>query len=309
MDLPLVSIIVITYNSALFVEETLNSVSGQNYSNLELIVTDDGSSDETIEIVNRWILKNGSTLKRCQVVTVQNNTGLVSNINRGIKACKGEWIKLIAGDDTLLSDCITKNVDFVKSNNNILVCHSKAHYYLNTFERQNEVQPCNTSSYNVLRDNNADLARKFEYLCLVNNIIACTVFINRQVIIDCDGFDESIPMCEDWPMWLNLTVKGINIFFLDDYTANYRLRGDSINSNSLTKFTFSKYFELNRALYKKYVKKAKIITRLAFIYDYFLRMFLTSMKLDKKTVFSYWVYYILDIPFTMVRRYNNLSKY
>lgn len=308
MDSPLVSIIVITYNSALFVEETLNSISWQNYSNIELIVTDDGSSDETIEIVNRWILEKGYALKRCQVITVKSNTGLVSNINRGIKACKGEWIKLIAGDDALLSDCIMKNVNFVKNNKEILVCHSKAHYYLNTFEKQNEVQPCDFSSYNVLRDNNADLTRKFEYLCLVNNIIACTVFINSQILKDFNGFDDSIPMCEDWPMWLKLTEKGINIFFLDEYTTNYRLRGDSINSKNLTHFAFSKYFELNKALFEKYVKKAGIVTRYAFLYDYYLRRFLTRIKMDKKTWLSYWGYYFLDIPFTLVRRYKNRSR-
>ncbi|GAB1452027.1 hypothetical protein MASR2M47_20830 [Draconibacterium sp.] len=103
---PLVSIVVITYNSSKFILDTLESAKEQTYQNLELIITDDCSTDNTIEICQNWIEKNSYRFVNTELITVEKNTGTAPNANRGLKVSKGEWIKFIAGDDFLLTNCI-----------------------------------------------------------------------------------------------------------------------------------------------------------------------------------------------------------
>lgn len=106
-DKPLVSIVVLTYNSSKYVIDTLNSAYTQTYQGeLELIVTDDYSTDSTIELCQQWLLTHGDRFVRAELLTVDENTGVSKNVNRGCRAAKGKWIKPIAGDDILTKDCI-----------------------------------------------------------------------------------------------------------------------------------------------------------------------------------------------------------
>src|SRR5215213_614705 len=107
---PLISIIVITYNSESYVIETLESAKNQTYENIELIITDDGSTDETISLCQQWLTKNRHRFVRSEMITVEKNTGIPANCNRGVRAANGEWVKIIAGDDILDEKCIQLNV-------------------------------------------------------------------------------------------------------------------------------------------------------------------------------------------------------
>ena len=97
-DQPLVSIVVITYNSSKYVLETLESAKEQSYQNLELIISDDCSFDDTVAICRNWIAKNKERFVRIELLSVDKNTGIPANCNRGVKVAKGEWVKLIAGE-------------------------------------------------------------------------------------------------------------------------------------------------------------------------------------------------------------------
>src|ERR1035437_2293826 len=97
---PLVSIIVITYNSSKFVLETLESAKAQTYRNIELIVTDDNSTDETVDICKKWIDENAVQFVRATLVLSKSNTGIPANINRGVNLAKGFWIKCRSEEHT-----------------------------------------------------------------------------------------------------------------------------------------------------------------------------------------------------------------
>ena len=86
MENPLVSIIVITYNSSKYVLETLESAKAQTYQNIELIISDDGSQDETVELCEKWLAENKDRFIDSQIITVEKNTGIPANCNRGVKA-------------------------------------------------------------------------------------------------------------------------------------------------------------------------------------------------------------------------------
>ncbi|TXH52940.1 MAG: glycosyltransferase family 2 protein, partial [Bacteroidia bacterium] len=98
---PLVSIIVVTYNSSKFVLETLESAKSQTYQNIELLISDDGSTDDTLQICKDWLTQNKDRFVHTELITVEKNTGIPANCNRGIKAANGEWITFIDSDDTV----------------------------------------------------------------------------------------------------------------------------------------------------------------------------------------------------------------
>ena len=103
---PLVSIVIVTYNSSKYVLELLESCKAQSYDNLELVISDDASTDNTLALCKDWLDKNGSYFSSCQLVEAEENTGVAFNVNRGVLASNGKWFKLCAGDDILHSEAI-----------------------------------------------------------------------------------------------------------------------------------------------------------------------------------------------------------
>ena len=88
---PLVSVVVITYNSSATVVETLESIKNQTYQNIELIVSDDYSNDNTIEITSEWLKKNSSRFEKSLLLRADHNAGTSANCNRGVRATSGLW--------------------------------------------------------------------------------------------------------------------------------------------------------------------------------------------------------------------------
>ena len=121
---PLVS--VVTFNSEKFVFDTLESVKGQTYQNIELIITDDSSTDNTVAICSKWISENKERFTGVRLITSDFNTGITANRNRGFFAANGDWIKHVDGDDLLLPSCVQDYVEFVlqlQHLSKVSICH------------------------------------------------------------------------------------------------------------------------------------------------------------------------------------------
>ncbi|MGM0945457.1 MAG: glycosyltransferase family 2 protein [Bacteroidota bacterium] len=248
MNNPLVSIIVITYNSSKYVLETLESAKAQTYRNIELIISDDGSKDDTVEICKNWLDKNQSRFIRTELIKVDQNTGTSGNCNRGVKAGTGEWIKIIAGDDVFTKDCISLNLDFVQSNKDIKVVHSNSRHYYNTFHEMNFLKE-NFLGVNYFRSEKITALEQYRILLRHHVVNTPTLFISLKALLEIGLFDESIKLIEDWPLVLNLTNKGNKIHYLDINTILYRVHEKSVyNSNKNHAFFLDK-----KLVYKKYV--------------------------------------------------------
>jgi len=233
---PLVSIIVITYNSKKYVIETLESAKSQTYSNVELIVSDDCSTDNTVEICRKWIDENKERFIRTELISALKNTGIPANCNRGIKEARGEWVKFIAGDDQFESNAIELVMDFVNHYPHIKALDSKVKVFNQDLSKLESTMNEKRSSFF-----DEDINDSSQLTLLANNlnnkrlISTLGVFLRHDLLTQSGGFDEDYPLLEDTPMWYKILRSGNKFYFLDAYTMIYRRHSDSISFNDKTK--------------------------------------------------------------------------
>ena len=242
----LVSVVVVTYNSSRFVIETLDSIAKQSWTEVELIITDDCSKDDTVNVCKSWIKDNKSHFKRSIVVESKVNTGVSANANRGLKEATGEWLCIPAGDDTLKKDCIKDNMKWVSSKPDIKVLFSLIDLYEETFEEKNFLKRIPNDPFipTSIVVPGRSVESQYRMLLITDRVhYTPSLFIHRETILSVGGFDERFKLLEDYPLWLNLTRNGHKLNFMDKATVNYRKHSQAINNNNKGDLINPNYFK------------------------------------------------------------------
>lgn len=299
---PLVSVIIITYNSSRFVLETLESVKLQSYKNIELIVSDDSSTDKTGEICKEWLRENQNRFVRTEFVTSKVNTGIPANCNRGIQYSKGEWIRIVAGDDYLLSNSIKKYIEHIneQEDSNLEVLHSNVERYNDTFSIENK-QAFRPLAH--LRFNNPSLTAKdqFQILLRTNNVLAGTIFIKKTVFDKIGLYDEEARLWEDRPMLLKMTQNGIKIHYLDFCSLKYRRHDSSAQKTMNSNKFLSDYVILkNSYYYNNYIQHLPFFERSVAVILAKRVIWLDKLNLNKNKLAIRTTYNILGFPWTYI---------
>lgn len=231
---PLVSFCIVTYNTSKYIEELLECAKNQTYQNLELIVSDDCSTDNTLEIVRNWIAKNGSRFVRTDIVTVDKNTGVAGNKYRAENACRGDYIKSIDGDDLIDADFVEKAVDILEHNTEYSFLYSNT-YLLMDYGDRRELQLEDTSGFK-----SGDV---FKELFMVEFWIKPTSWFFRKEVVEQTSYDTSLYLCEDFSRTLDIASR-FKIYHWDEYKAYYRRHADNMNPDKeWTKSGMFRYFE------------------------------------------------------------------
>ena len=227
----LVSIIVLTYNSAAFVRETLESVKSQSYRNIELIITDDHSKDDTVEICTSWLSDNKNRFTRVELLISEKNTGIPANCNRGVAASGGEWVKLIAGDDILEPDMLLKLFHHIKGNKDISLLWTNIGTFYDAKEGRNVRIPDGISALGINQEG-VTCEQQFQVLLRSNPVFAGGLIIKRQVFGKTGLFDDRYPSFEDRPFLHRALLNGYKLHYLDIVGAYYRKHQDSVQISS-----------------------------------------------------------------------------
>lgn len=223
---PLVSVVVITYNSERYILEGLKSIEGQTYDNIELIISDDCSTDNTVEICKEWINNNCNKIKRIQLIEAAQNTGVAGNLNRGIMASKGDWIKTLSGDDQFLPNTIKDYVEYINNvrcdivfGRSLIVGDEESitEYYDKLYNHY--IYPKLKRGINQKRENLKSLL-----------ITSPGLFYSRKLYDKIGGYDERYQFCEEDPFLFKVYSHGYNIEFLDKIVYKYLVRPDSLGS-------------------------------------------------------------------------------
>lgn len=307
---PLVSVVVITYNSSEYVVETLDSIYNQTYRNIELIITDDCSTDNTVELCNQWLLHHQNRFMKSRVVASTINSGISANCNRGYKMAEGEWIKGIAGDDVLLPNCIERNMDYVTKKTQAVIVISK----VETFSKDNtdtEIYPTKTQEefYSLTAE------EQFEVLLHYNQAYAPTLFIKKDLMEEIGYFDEEIPFIEDWPIYIKIFKTGFHLDYLKEVTVKYRVEESITRRNK--QFMSLRYYNSLERFYQKYIfpiykeKKKYISYYSKIIYLLQYKTAITILK-NNKTKMSCCIFKLFDFinPETYLKKVlKNRLKY
>ena len=227
---PLVSVCVLCYNSSTTIVETLDSIKEQTYKNIELIISDDCSKDNSVTIAQDWINKNKNRFNRVLLLTIDHNTGISGNGNRANYAAIGEWIKVIAADDRLMPNCISDFVDFISLHPEAKIIFSKVVGFGDEEAAKKWPFKDVSSVFNQLTQEEIRIA-----LCIGNFLPAPSCFINAQTFKELGGYNEDIPLQEDWALWIKATNSGIRLHFMNKETVEYRFSADSISHGALSK--------------------------------------------------------------------------
>ncbi|MFH1846067.1 MAG: glycosyltransferase [Candidatus Omnitrophota bacterium] len=184
-----VSVIIPAYNKAVLTVKTVESVLAQTYENIEIIVVDDGSTDNTEEL----LLPYAEKIKYIR----KQNSGASSARNLGINNARGEYIGFIDCDDMYSSKKIEKSVEFLEKNSDIGFVHTPV-YFIDDKD-------------NILRTYYLKEAKRSGWisgqLLLRNFICNSTVVAKKTCFEKCGLFDENIFIPADWDMWLRLSEK------------------------------------------------------------------------------------------------------
>lgn len=184
---PLVSVIIPTYNRGRIVKEAIDSVLAQNFTDFELIVVDDGSTDNTQDIL--------SSYKKDIIVFHQENKGVSSARNRGIVSASGQFIAFLDSDDLWLPKKLSIHVNFFNANPHALICQTEEKWLRNGIRVNPKKRHKKLSG---------DIFEHSLYLCLVS---PSAVMIKRSLFEKTGMFDESLPACEDYDMWLRVSSR------------------------------------------------------------------------------------------------------
>jgi GT2 family glycosyltransferase len=245
-DLPLVSVIVLAYNSAQYITETLESIKAQTYRNIELIITDDCSSDSTINICNSWIKRNAANFTATEFITTQNNSGIPANCNRGAKIAKGVWLKFLAADDVLTIDSIESFIRYSHKYPVAEVIISRQHSFIESegikafLNFRPELSPRNKAFYEE------DSTVEVQYDFLLKRIVLIAgpaYFIKSSLLSDLGYFSERYRLLEDYPIFLKILESGRRIYYLNKVTVEYRVHNNAVSHSGYGGVIYPKYYK------------------------------------------------------------------
>ncbi len=184
---PLVSVIIPTYNRSWILKEAIDSVLAQEFKNFELIVVDDGSTDKTQDIFSRY--------KEKVIFYKQSNKGVSAARNKGISLASGEYLAFLDSDDLWLPNKLACQADFFNSNPDAFICQTEEIWIRNS-----------------VRVNPKKRHKKFSGMIFYRSLSLClvspsAVMIRRSLFDETGLFDESLPACEDYDLWLRICCR------------------------------------------------------------------------------------------------------
>ncbi|KNY29645.1 glycosyltransferase family 2 protein [Pseudobacteroides cellulosolvens] len=205
----LVSIIIPTYNQGAYIKEAVNSCLTQSYKDIEIIVVDDGSTDNTKEIMMPFI-KEG-VIK----YIYQANSERSAARNNGIRAAQGEFLQFLDSDDLLDKEKIKMQVDFLNLHPEIFAVYGVS--------KQFKEHP---GDFVLIKPK--ELIGDISHELIKWNFITINAVVSRR---DDIYFDESLNTAEDWDYWLKLSLKGRKFAYMEQSVCYVRWHGSNTSHN------------------------------------------------------------------------------
>ena len=219
-QLPLVSVGIASYNNAHYIKLTLDSIRDQDYPNCEIIIVDDCSKDNSVEVVKEWLLQNPATNTR--LIIKEKNSGISATFNTFLAHAKGEYVSIVGSDDEYLPSRISLQVAAMQQlDADYGLCYSDV-------MRIDENGVPLDGGAACMRERGNPEGDVFPDLLNTNFIAVMTVLIRKSVIDEVGPFDETLCF-EDWEMWLRIANK-YKFKYVPGIFGKYRVHQGSFTS-------------------------------------------------------------------------------
>lgn len=279
--MPKVSITLPCYNGEAYIGEAIESILNQTHPNFELVIVNDGSTDNTKKVIQQYLYDN-----RIKFIESKNNKGLSEARNKTIEESTGEYIGFIDCDDRWLPDKLEKQLKYLENNEDVDFVHSDVYHIDSTGkiigQRKNKVPHDNATKKEFLKR-----------LFLGNFIIQITVLARRKSFEKAGLFDPKLKVSPDYDMWLRI-AKEFNTGYIEAPLAKKRYHENNLSGNYTQMFkdwqiilsktinnnphlerykkkrlSLMHFGVANAAYYRHNIKEAKADILKALYYDFF----------------------------------------
>lgn len=238
----MISVIMSVYNAEKYLEKAIESILTQSYDNLEFIIINDKSNDNSADIISKYADQD----QRIKYIENERNQGLTYSLNKGLELAKGEYIARMDADDISTSDRLEKQVDYLKKNKEISLIGTSAY---NIDENGKVIDERNVPlEYEDIKKN----------INLVNPIIHPSVMFRKDDILAIGGYNEEFIKVQDYELWFRIIANGLKAENLSDRLLYYRVNNQYFERKSLNyritdlKVRWRGYRLLSLPLYKRY---------------------------------------------------------
>ena len=209
MGQPTISVVIPTYNRAGLLPRTLQSILAQSYPPEEILVIDDGSTDGTERLVR-------NEFRQVEYVW-QENRGVAAARNQGIRKARGEWLAFLDSDDEWLPRKLDRQVEALRREPDFLLCHT------------NEIWVRRGKRVNPMRKHAKSGGRIFER-CLPRCVVSpSSVLVHRSLFDRIGRFDETLPACEDYDLWLRVCSRFPVLYLEEPLIVKYGGHADQLS--------------------------------------------------------------------------------
>ena len=306
-DAPLVSVLILSYRNLDGILPTLDSVLSQDYPNIEIVISDDGTpgfEDFAPALASR--VGDYPEFKRSLVLNpIKENAGTVKNANAAIGLAHGRYIKTISPDDTFSVDCaISDYVGFMEGND-YLVCFAKMRGIDESGRIYNDLAACETD-YKML--GSLSPAEILNRLYSRNFLPGAAEFFDKRVFDEYGLFDENVRLIEDYTYWLHLAQNDVRFGFLDEVLIDYSLSGVSSSGSYGALFMDDMISIYERYIFPFDERYGVLQPVYNFLKKTGLNYYCEKALVSEKTQFERVLFAVKYFPFCVYTRIANKNK-
>lgn len=285
--LPKVSVGIACYNHENFIRACLNSIKTQTWQNIELIISDDCSKDNTRQFIKDWDSQNPGIISR--ILLPEENQGIARNLNSMRPYMTGKYLCFFAGDDQMLPKKIEKQVQALEKQSEAGLCYTDMYWY------DPDRDKAWFRHFGFLQKPPKDLAALIE-----DNVLPSPSFMIRASKFPEIGYDERLPIVNDYKLGIDMMASA-PIVFVNEPLVNYCKHQASLTAKS---FYVADRFKLHAMLKKAYQGKYDSALRVnkALCLYALGRQLNKDRKRRKTAMFIFWrllPYYFRSIKWVM----------
>lgn len=242
---PVISVVMPVYNGEKFLKDSIESILNQTYADFEFIIINDGSTDNSLQIIENYARKDG----RIKVVT-RANRGLVYSLNEGISLAVGDYIARMDADDIALRERFSEQIEFFRN-------HPEVHFLGTNVQFIVESEGRDLNICNKMFNSEFETGKPLKNLFLNKIICHPTLMMQKEAIISLNGYSSQYPTSEDYDLFYRAIRKAYKIDKVNKTLLSYRIHSyskafqENMDQSACREYIFIKYSFLEDILKEK----------------------------------------------------------